>query len=387
MEMILSLFRFRVRYHRRPKPNARASQEISLTRCVLELGRWRDCTDERDRIYGMLGMSHDLAIEPDYNLSVHEVYTDFAKRSLASGDGSILHKYALTLHNRTVPFYLAPLSHPDPVHVPVCTQQSSFRAGHRYRAQFRFHDNVMSAKGVVVDTIARRVLFSGSHSLAFSTIPQIPLRQDTRRLFREVVNHLLSPPFPTSESVVHSIVDLPGSGTGHVKLAYPQKSIAKLFIRTMLLDSEEGYGKGMPWLRLGHSEAVRLSTQSLFLTSKGYLGLGTQHLQPGDKVVIFDGTKTPFIVRADTTVDSIWSKRYKIVGDCYLHGWMYGDYNGCRVLNDQEATTKTPGSDNPALFQSVFGVDSRLARNKDVRTSIDTILDKKALHRQTFVIC
>jgi hypothetical protein len=50
------------------------------------------CTNERDRVYGMLGFAGDmLSIQPDYDNSPEQVWKDLAIKSLLSGDLTILH--------------------------------------------------------------------------------------------------------------------------------------------------------------------------------------------------------------------------------------------------------------------------------------------------------
>jgi hypothetical protein len=62
--------------------------------CRMLIGR--SCSDDRDKVYAAIGLAKDdLAIIPDYNLSFHEVCLDFARKSLLSGDFSVLH-YAST---------------------------------------------------------------------------------------------------------------------------------------------------------------------------------------------------------------------------------------------------------------------------------------------------
>lgn len=61
--------------------------------------------------------------------------------------------------------------------------------------------------------------------------------------------------------------------------------------------------------------------RTLFITKKGYLGLGPYTIRPGDQVVILKGGRTPYI----------WRKKrdhYVLVGECYVHGIMHGEVFG-----------------------------------------------------------
>jgi Heterokaryon incompatibility protein (HET) len=67
----------------------------------------------------------------------------------------------------------------------------------------------------------------------------------------------------------------------------------------------------------------------LFLTKRGYLGLGRTDTSVGDKVVLLVGGSTPFIVRR--TPDAVVRGEipadalYALIGDCYVHGLMDGE--------------------------------------------------------------
>ncbi|KAI1376403.1 heterokaryon incompatibility protein-domain-containing protein [Hypoxylon crocopeplum] len=64
------------------------------------------------------------------------------------------------------------------------------------------------------------------------------------------------------------------------------------------------------------------------VTEKGYIGLAPWKTQVGDKVVLLQGHKTPVVARP---VDGRW----KLLGDCYIHGVMEGeafDQEKCELI-------------------------------------------------------
>lgn len=69
-----------------------------------------------------------------------------------------------------------------------------------------------------------------------------------------------------------------------------------------------------------------MRARKIFITEQGYLGLGPQSLQRGDQVVIFDGAEVPFVLRKH-------GADWKILGQCYLHGWMDGNYFGHAIID------------------------------------------------------
>ena len=66
-----------------------------------------------------------------------------------------------------------------------------------------------------------------------------------------------------------------------------------------------------------------VDNHAVFITSQGYLGLGPALTEVGDGVVIFGGSQTPFVIRK-IGLDGA-AKDFCILGDCYLHGFMYGE--------------------------------------------------------------
>lgn len=58
----------------------------------------------------------------------------------------------------------------------------------------------------------------------------------------------------------------------------------------------------------------------LYITRKGYLGLGPRSMQVGDEVWLICDAKVPFVLRPlpnDT--------KYSLMGESYLHGFMHGE--------------------------------------------------------------
>lgn len=56
----------------------------------------------------------------------------------------------------------------------------------------------------------------------------------------------------------------------------------------------------------------------IFLIRKGYLGLAPSTMDKGDVVALLAGGNTPYIVRP------VKKDKYKLVGECYVHGIMHG---------------------------------------------------------------
>jgi hypothetical protein len=72
------------------------------------------------------------------------------------------------------------------------------------------------------------------------------------------------------------------------------------------------------WLRYEAKASQVCWNRSLFITLKGYMGLGPSPLQLGDIVCILFGGIVPFILRPKNGY-------YQLVGDAYVHGIMEGE--------------------------------------------------------------
>ena len=71
----------------------------------------------------------------------------------------------------------------------------------------------------------------------------------------------------------------------------------------------------------------------LYTTSKGYIGLGPMSTQIGDEIWIICDARTPFVLRPqpenskvpDNSNQTKEVEQFRLVGETYLHGFMYGE--------------------------------------------------------------
>lgn len=64
---------------------------------------------------------------------------------------------------------------------------------------------------------------------------------------------------------------------------------------------------------------LRSLYRRLFVTERGYIGLGPQEMQVGDRVYLVRGSRTPLMFRAGDV------GQWRLVGDCYVCGIMQGE--------------------------------------------------------------
>jgi hypothetical protein len=96
----------------------------------------------------------------------------------------------------------------------------------------------------------------------------------------------------------------------------------------------------------------RCMNRTFFITEKGYMGIGPLQTQPGDVIHLLCGSTVPFVLRKDVdhyppkspsvvsrvkVIDSIkllGGKHHRLVGDCFVHGVMDGEFcNELKVEN------------------------------------------------------
>lgn len=113
---------------------------------------YRLCSDERDKVYAALGSAKDdLGIVPDYNLSVENVWLDFAQRILLPGDFSVLYDADPSWTNDPQSFH--------PSFIPRLKLEQNHIRPHplggmdnpRYRAGISRSSNVLASKPTTID--------------------------------------------------------------------------------------------------------------------------------------------------------------------------------------------------------------------------------------------
>ena len=57
----------------------------------------------------------------------------------------------------------------------------------------------------------------------------------------------------------------------------------------------------------------------MFATDSGYIGMAPLEARRGDEVWILHGCSIPVLLR------SVGGKHWQFVGECYVHGFMYGE--------------------------------------------------------------
>lgn len=215
------------------------------------------------------------------------------------------------------------------------------------------NDKQISLEGFTIDTVQQKLDFAEDGDAMIDPAPhtsipdsatpnaedtKLPLRGTWGAIYQAITAHLLTAPADRTRwrrdyeenriSPQFSIAP------------YPYNSLFNVLVQTIRTDlnADADWVSSKGTIRTdAHLHRARrelLAERSLFWTKKGYIGLGTAHMRPGDEVVVFSGDTTPFLLRNEESGHAEREEAYKIVSDCYVFGWMYGEFPDGRVKKD-----------------------------------------------------
>ena len=319
------------------------SQRFDLTdmdQTVRSL-RYKLCKDPRDKIYGLLGLlwkNPKAKFFPNYSLPVGALYTQYTKEVIEQSNGDLLFLTGSGLGSdhfqmpSWVRNFAAPLDAAEASH-----EQTRHRVYIFYSASSQTNSE---AKVIGNDILS----LSGSFVDRIETV-STPLQHRDWACILDAVRNWAE---------IAGILSLD-------KKIEPG-SIQDCFWRTVMADLiPVGVSISSPWSRIatpidrsvsqwffdakarleeGHEPILSASVHALwiashgrcfFRTEKGHLGLCFPHTKPGDEVWVLAGGNVPFVLRrpeatgamVKTHVDV--TQGLKMVGECYLHGFMDGE--------------------------------------------------------------
>ncbi|KAJ3469894.1 hypothetical protein MRS44_003959 [Fusarium solani] len=330
---------------------ARQSIKMDEPRPLLQnllLFRGSDCTDPRDKVFALCGISNDIGpgqlnINIDYSLPTKKVYTDFAIAhmraynslevlSAARGRaGSKIEDLSTWVPDWTVTTQMATLRRTEFPSIPAA---DGFRASRRSTYNCNTNGNTLLAGASQIDQLAEigpiwdlsEYLINTSHmarfdprrigrywSRAFSIIMAWSRACRPKNQHPTVPDYIY--PFTGQPKWLAFAITFYG---GHPVFA--AKVYGAMWQRFTLRQTVPffffrfGFAKcdvifGIVWLAL---EGRRMGS-----TQKGYTCLLPQAAAPGDSVVILKGGDIPYILRRG-------SDTWEFIGEAYVHGIMGG---------------------------------------------------------------
>jgi hypothetical protein len=301
---------------------------------ILRQSHSLQCTDPRDKLYGILGLPSDIhegELVPDYGRSCQEVYIEVAKLCIQK-----YHSLAVLCCMRKpkslsgLPFWV-----PDWNTISATGEILGFRPSEKYSAagttipsfKFSADDLILNTSGKSVDIIQRL------GSAMTEGIDQLGLEQV---LHEWEVHARTASPYHIGEiypAIFLRVLIADGQTRGNDSDQARQqlyKSYDNLRTRNRLMANLAT--RNDPWEPIAEMSIVNaraLEFEAMFravssgrrfaITERGLLGLVVSDAQVGDRICVFQGAQVPFVLRQRPNCEL-----YNLVGECYFQGWMDG---------------------------------------------------------------
>ena len=313
---------------------------------VVQLMRWtRDfkVTNWKDKIWAVYALIGHMeqGMKPDYALPMHVLYRTFAAGLLeqtgSAADQSGIDLFPLAgLHKRRLVSGL-------PSWAPDWSAQSLDEFSKpldtirwvRYKAAGASKPNIkmigpseqtarMLIEGAIIDTVTLLASPAIWHSADERRLARGKWYKSTEALFEEAVNtgQVIYDNHKDVFSRTLIVNDLYTGGNATLRSTSIENPVSTLEEVVSNLDREEGRKEGGEVGEVG-TYAMQMYAASRFrrfvVTENGFMGLVPFCAEAGDRVCIFLGSSTPFLIREKE------SSSFELVGDAYIHGVMDGE--------------------------------------------------------------
>jgi hypothetical protein len=323
-------------------------------------------TDERDKVFALLGLTTDWqnlpASKPDYRSDAATIFTQTTWSNLKrAGSLSVLAGDLEAVLNRKrlegLPSWVMDWSLPClPTEIERVRSLHMYNASGDHQGSARYYsaNRVLEVEAVYIDYV--------------STVGEVSRHtqiNDTRAVIRHW--RLLTKPFeavrkvyPTGEpcedvfwrTLIGDLIRTSDTQDNHrssssyrraTKDDYEAFSDWDMRSRYISRDtfsrtasfSQRDLNAGLSGIH--HALKTATTSRRFFLTSTGYMGIGPKTTVEGDRVYVFKGSKVPFVVRGDGPVttdadgdpsahgDPSAKNGSRLIGDCFLYGIMDGE--------------------------------------------------------------
>lgn len=334
------------------------------------LGRIRrqDCSDPRDKVYCILGMSPPELREqlhPDYTKDLCEVFTAAAVADMnTSGrlDALTLVDHGHRPHTERLPSWVADLR-------TVARGNLPWPKGPMPKPYIAFSENLrtLHTRGIMIDTVLETQI-QGTSMPFNQLLPPDPVRwtwdlseiitrlvdegeirtpkttqvnaqQDLRRSVERTIYAVMTAGHVNKYAVqkLHDVIypdeethgetksdvksDIEAKPTaGHSEGGKTQQGVSTFLTSGDTQAPEGSYMKPIDWKILLNNAVNQTLGRTIILSSKRYLGLAPEAVESGDQVFALFGLRQLAILRPQD------DDTYKFVGTAYVHGLMRGEW-------------------------------------------------------------
>lgn len=284
------------------------------------------CTDPKDKIYGILGLVTDLnqgELSPDYSLSHEGIYHQITR--------FCIEKY----HSPTI---LCNVRHPKnfinlPSWVPDWTATTNIQKSLGHKDAERYSATADQTAIFHFADETRTLCVQGQRIDRIQNLGSIMPSTENGNSILEWKD-FISPALPYfTEEAPRTVLWRLLLADGNTRGPASDRARNRLYDAHENLIVRNGLPKGAPWEPIDEMSIVNTSSlqftalaltaslgRRVAITKKGYIGLVPPDAQVGDEICALYGAPVLFVLRAIPTE----SDCHLLVGESYLQGWMDG---------------------------------------------------------------
>lgn len=307
---------------------------LGLTQLLIHT-MGNEATDPRDKVFALFGIANQgyekTPARPDYRRTVEEVYTDVAK--FLVGDDHSLQVLSAVQHagvRRVLPSWVPDWGVKYPIRLLDAAQgYLNFRV-HGERETYPVVTHIPDSRKLALGGFSfDSICTVDKTELTFAVVDECDRRlfhslPDRRAISSTTGHHELYPPTREDVEVAWLRTISAGLFPGGTQLdtlfaiaRYPQYVRWYLADKTSNAPPKEVVEEIFSWVSLW------TKGRQVFVTQKGFLGLGPAEVEPGDVVCFLFGGNLPYVVR------HLPQHEYTFLGPSYVHGIMNGEaYHG-----------------------------------------------------------
>lgn len=311
---------------------------VCVNTIILALGRLCDNSDDRDSIYGFLGLmsqNFQRKIKPDYQLSTPEVYLDAAiQLAVCSNSLAILSLTRYSAKNVCwLPTWVPSWQPLGTLEAKEWDERTANLFGHQgfsacgeNTLEFQVVDGrILKVSGVKLDHVLSDGI-AGCNEVSFGEKEILVMQRKWRRLcglnMHNRSNYMAGGKATNAfwRTLVNDMLEQ-GDLTIIGRYQTEDYKVYRMWVEE-LEDSDTPYWKSRHVQSYHTVFRAACSGRRFFVTKKGYFGIGPAELEEGDEIYILAGGKVPLVLRP---LPESQPNTFELVGDCYVHGVMDGE--------------------------------------------------------------
>lgn len=318
----------------------RFSLQAVLSDISMNLGECAyEATDPRDRIFSVLGFASDcseLGIRPDYTKTCAHVYTEAAEAILTQSRSlDILYVVCGYKNILSLPSWVPDWSNPNastfgPRRIGRFCAAGKLSVSDVCFSSDKNGNRLLSIAGHTVDHVHAilEVQWQPQWDLSAFSVDSNVLNfiQAYQEFGQTAVGNAYCSEDARQEALWRTpIADCDALLKAGVAVRPPASQAMRRSFEAFIKLNQTGHAQDTTQSRpFVHTMSLESARRRIFVTRKGYYGLGDESLKNGDKICVLFGGDSPFIIRQSNTGN------HQLIGEAYVHGIMNGEYLNTR---------------------------------------------------------